>query len=136
MGLESTGLEQSNFSRLPERPVATGIARRFYHEVVSRAGRDRLLLSNHFTVNATLIGTRVSLDSPTRKDVVKTASARLTSSAEARTLASKAQPTLSPMAVISGNLNRLGNPFSHARHPKAKFALQGWRGANPPSSAV
>jgi len=43
MDLESVCLDQSNFSRLRERLVATDIARRFFDEVVSLARREQLL---------------------------------------------------------------------------------------------
>ncbi len=49
MDLESAGLDQSNFSRLRERLVATDIARRFFDEVVSLARRQHLLSSDHLT---------------------------------------------------------------------------------------
>jgi transposase len=55
MDLESEGLDQSNFSRLRERLVATDIARRFFDEVVRLARRQHLLSSDHFTVDGTLI---------------------------------------------------------------------------------
>ncbi|TDN42489.1 transposase [Azoarcus indigens] len=55
MDLERASLDQSNFSRLRERLVATDIARRFFDEVVSLAHREQLLSSDHFTVDGTLI---------------------------------------------------------------------------------
>lgn len=55
MGLESDGLDQSNFSRLRERLVAIDIARRFFDEVVRLARRQQLLSSDHFTVDGTLM---------------------------------------------------------------------------------
>ncbi|CAL95241.1 hypothetical truncated transposase [Azoarcus olearius] len=55
MDLESASLDQSNFSRLRERLVATDIARYFFDEVVSLARREQLLSSDHFTVDGILI---------------------------------------------------------------------------------
>ena len=68
MDLESTSLDQSNFSRLRERLVVTDIARRFFDEVVSLARRERLLSSDHFTVDGTLIDAWASFKSFKRKD--------------------------------------------------------------------
>lgn len=68
MGLESTSLDQSNFSRLRERLVAADVARRFFDEVVSLARRDNLLSSDHFTVDGTLIDAWASFKSFKRKD--------------------------------------------------------------------
>jgi hypothetical protein len=68
MGLESDGLDQSNFSRLRERLVATDIARRFFDEVVRAARGQRLLSSDHFTVDGTLIEAWASFKSFKRKD--------------------------------------------------------------------
>ena len=53
LDLESGGLDQSNFSRLRERLVETDIARRFFDEVVRLARKDKLLSSDHFTVDGT-----------------------------------------------------------------------------------
>ena len=55
LDLESGGLDQSNFSRLRERLVETDIARRFFDEVGRLARKDKLLSSDHFTVDGTLI---------------------------------------------------------------------------------
>lgn len=68
MDLESASLDQSNFSRLRERLVATDIARRFFDEVVSLARRKQLLSSDHFTVDGTLIEAWASFKSFKRKD--------------------------------------------------------------------
>ena len=68
MGLESASLDQSNFSRLRERLVATDVALRFFDEVVSLARRERLLSSDHFTVDGTLIDAWASFKSVKRKD--------------------------------------------------------------------
>ena len=68
MDLESAGLDQSNFSRLRERLVVTDIARRFFDEVVCLARRERLLSSDHFTVDGTLIEAWASFKSFRRKD--------------------------------------------------------------------
>lgn len=68
MNLESTSLDQSNFSRLRERLVKTDIARRFFDEVVSLARREKLLSSDHFTVDGTLIDAWASFKSFKRKD--------------------------------------------------------------------
>lgn len=68
MGLESASLDQSNFSRLRERLVATDIARRFFDEVVSLARREQLLSSDHFTVDGTLIEAWAWFKSFKRKD--------------------------------------------------------------------
>ena len=51
LDLESGGLDQSNFSRLRERVVETDIALRFFDEVVRLARKDKLLSSDHFTVD-------------------------------------------------------------------------------------
>ncbi|WP_200832254.1 transposase, partial [Cognatazoarcus halotolerans] len=68
MDLESASLDQSNFSRLRERLVVTDIARRFFDEVVCLARRERLLSSDHFTVDGTLIEAWASFKSFRRKD--------------------------------------------------------------------
>ena len=68
MDLESASLDQSNFSRLRERLVATDIARRFFDEVVSLARRKQLLSSDHFTIDGTLIEAWASFKSFKRKD--------------------------------------------------------------------
>jgi transposase len=68
LNLESGGLDQSNFSRLRERLVETDIARRFFDEVVRLARRDKLLSSDHFTVDGTLIDAWASFKSFKRKN--------------------------------------------------------------------
>jgi transposase len=68
LNLESGGLDQSNFSRLRERLVETDIARRFFDEVVRLARKDKLLSSDHFTVDGTLIHAWASFKSFKRKD--------------------------------------------------------------------
>ncbi len=68
LDLESGGLDQSNFSRLRERLVETDIARRFFDEVVRLAHKDKLLSSDHFTVDGTLIDAWASFKSFKRKD--------------------------------------------------------------------
>lgn len=68
LGLESGGLDQSNFSRLRERLVETNIARRFFDEVVRLARKDDLLSSDHFTVDGTLIDAWASFKSFKPKD--------------------------------------------------------------------
>lgn len=68
LDLESSGLDQSNFSRLRERLVETDIARRFFDEVVRLARKDKLLSSDHFTVDGTLIDAWASFKSFKRKD--------------------------------------------------------------------
>jgi len=68
LDLESGGLDQSNFSRLRERLVETDIARRFFDEVVRLAREDKLLSSDHFTVDGTLIDAWASFKSFKRKD--------------------------------------------------------------------
>jgi len=68
LALDGEGLEQSNFSRLRERLVDTDIARRFFDEVVRLARRDKLLSSDHFTVDGTLIDAWASFKSFKRKD--------------------------------------------------------------------
>ena len=67
LDLESGGLDQSNFSRLRERLVETDIARRFFDEVVRLARQDKLLSSDHFTVDGTLIEAWASFKSFKRK---------------------------------------------------------------------
>jgi len=68
LDLESGGLDQSNFSRLRERLEETDIARRFFDEVVRLARKDKLLSSDHFTVDGTLIDAWASFKSFKRKD--------------------------------------------------------------------
>ena len=68
LDLEAGGLDQSNFSRLRERLVETDIARRFFDEVVRLARKDKLLSSDHFTVDGTLIDAWASFKSFKRKD--------------------------------------------------------------------
>jgi transposase len=68
LDLESGGLDQSNFSRLRERLVETDIARHFFDEVVRLARKDKLLSSDHFTVDGTLIDAWASFKSFKRKD--------------------------------------------------------------------
>jgi len=68
LDLESGGLDQSNFSRLRERLGETDIARRFFDEVVRLARKDKLLSSDHFTVDGTLIDAWASFKSFKRKD--------------------------------------------------------------------
>ncbi len=68
LDLESSGLDQSNFSRLRERLVETDIARRFFDKVVRLARKDKLLSSDHFTVDGTLIDAWASFKSFKRKD--------------------------------------------------------------------
>jgi len=68
MDLESTSLDQSNFSRLRQRLVQTDIARRFFDEVVNLARRQKLLSADHFTVDGTLIEAWASFKSFKRKD--------------------------------------------------------------------
>ena len=68
LDLESGGLDQSNFSRLRERLVETDIARRFFDEVVRLTRKDKLLSSDHFTVDGTLIDAWASFKSFKRKD--------------------------------------------------------------------
>jgi transposase len=68
MDLESASLDQSNFSRLRERLVVTDIARRFFDEVGGLARQQKLLSSEHFTVDGTLIDAWASFKSFKRKD--------------------------------------------------------------------
>ncbi len=68
MDLESPTLDQSNFSRLRERLVATDVARRFFDEVVNLARKQKLLSSEHFTVDGTLIDAWASFKSFKPKD--------------------------------------------------------------------
>ena len=68
MSVEEPGLDQSNFSRLRERLVASDVARRFFDEVVRIARREGLLSAEHFTVDGTLIEAWASLKSFKRKD--------------------------------------------------------------------
>lgn len=68
LNLESGGLDQSNFSRLRERLLETDIARRFFDEVVRLARKDKLLSSDHFTVDGTLIDAWASFKRFKRKD--------------------------------------------------------------------
>lgn len=68
MDLKSTSLDQSIFSRLRKRLVPTDIARCFFDEVVTLARWERLLPSDHFTVDCTLIEAWASFKSFKRKD--------------------------------------------------------------------
>jgi transposase len=68
MSLDDPGLDQSNFSRLRERLVATDIARRFFEQVLKLARGQQLLGSEHFTVDSTLIESWASLKSFKKKD--------------------------------------------------------------------
>ena len=68
MDLESESLDQPNVSRLRERLVVTDIARRLFDKVVCLARRERLLSSDHFTVDGTLIEAWASFKSFKRKD--------------------------------------------------------------------
>ena len=68
MDLESPTLDQSNFSRLREHLVATDVARRFFDEVVNLARKQKLLSSDHFTVDGTLIDAWASFKSFKPKD--------------------------------------------------------------------
>ena len=68
MNLESPTLDHSNFSRLRERLVATDVARRFFDEVVNLARKQKLLSSDHFTVDGTLIDALASFKSFKPKD--------------------------------------------------------------------
>lgn len=63
MGLDDPGLDQSNFSRLRERLVATDVARNFFDQVLRLAKAHRLLSAEHFTVDSTLIESWASLKS-------------------------------------------------------------------------
>lgn len=55
MNLEEATLDQSNFSRLWARLAETEIARDFFEAVVREAKRRKLLSSEHFTVDRTLV---------------------------------------------------------------------------------
>jgi transposase len=68
MSLDERGLDQSNFSRLRERLVATDVARRFFEQVLRLAKGQQLLSAEHFTVDSTLIESWASLKSVKRKD--------------------------------------------------------------------
>lgn len=63
MSLDDAGLDQSNFSRLRERLVQTDIARNFFDQVLRLAKAHRLLSTEHFTVDSTLIESWASLKS-------------------------------------------------------------------------
>jgi len=67
MSMDAAGLDQSNFSRLRERLVASDIARRFFEQVLKLARGAQLLGSEHFTVDSTLIESWASLKSLKRK---------------------------------------------------------------------
>lgn len=66
--LESLSLDQSSFSRLRQRLVATGIARRFFDQAVRLAHHKQLLSSDRFTVDGTLIEAWASFKNFSRKD--------------------------------------------------------------------
>lgn len=68
MSLEQGGLDQSNFSRLPERLVEADTAKRFFDAVVRAARRANLLSDEHFTVDGTLIEAWASHKSIKPKD--------------------------------------------------------------------
>ena len=67
MSLDDPGLDQSNFSRLREPLVETDIARRFFDQVLKLAKSQQLLVSEHFTVDSTLIESWASLKSLKKK---------------------------------------------------------------------
>lgn len=67
MSLDDPGLDQSNFSRLRERLVASDLARRFFDQVLKLARGQQLLGSEHFTVDSTLIESWASLKSLKKK---------------------------------------------------------------------
>jgi IS5 family transposase len=67
MSLDERGLDQSNFSRLRERLVASDVARRFFERVLRLAKGQQLLSAEHFTVDSTLIESWASLKSVKRK---------------------------------------------------------------------
>ncbi len=55
MSLDEKGLDQSNFSRLRSRLVETDVALRFFEQVLRLARSHKLLSTEHFTVDSTLI---------------------------------------------------------------------------------
>ncbi len=63
MSLDEKGLDQSNFSRLRERLVATDIGRNFFDQVLRLAKAQQLLSDEHFTVDSTPIESWASLKS-------------------------------------------------------------------------
>jgi transposase len=67
MSLDEAGLDQSNFSRLRERLVDTDVAQRFFEQVLRLAKGQRLLSTEHFTVDSTLIESWASLKSLKKK---------------------------------------------------------------------
>src|SRR5258706_9342775 len=68
MGLDEAGLDQSNFSRLRERLVASDVAHHFFNAVLAQAKREGLLSTEHFTVDGTLIEALASVKSLKRRD--------------------------------------------------------------------
>jgi hypothetical protein len=67
LDVASGGLDQSNFSRLRKRLVQTDLARRFFDQALRLARKDKLLSSDHFTVDCTLIDAWASFKSFKRK---------------------------------------------------------------------
>jgi transposase len=68
MSLDEAGLDQSHFSRLRARLVASPAARRFFNAVLAQARAEDLLSTEHFTVDGTLLEALASLKSLKRRD--------------------------------------------------------------------
>lgn len=68
MSLDEKGLDQSNFSRLRSRLVETDVALRFFEQVLRLARSHKLLSTEHFTVDSTLIESWAGLKSIRKKD--------------------------------------------------------------------
>jgi transposase len=68
MSLDEKGLDPSSFSRLRERLGATDVAQRLFEQVLRLARQHRLLSTEHFTADATLIESWAPLKSVKHKD--------------------------------------------------------------------
>ncbi|MGH8390496.1 MAG: IS5 family transposase [Pseudomonas sp.] len=68
LSLDEAGLDQSHFSRLRARLVASPVARRFFNAVLAQANAEGLLSTEHFTVDGTLLEALASLKSLKRRD--------------------------------------------------------------------
>jgi transposase len=63
MGIEEDAFDHSTFSKNRDRLIEHEVARRFFEGVVEQARAARLISSDHFTVDGTLIEAWASLKS-------------------------------------------------------------------------
>jgi transposase len=68
MGLEEASFDASTFAKNKERLLKADVARRFFEGVVEQARREKLMSSEHFTVDGTLIEAWASLKSFKKKE--------------------------------------------------------------------